>query len=74
MNDFDRILKIVGDKKLAEDVLKLFIEIAGERLLSNERVKADTLKTLLENGLISPLYYKKVYKMWIDIKDKFDGK
>lgn len=76
MTDYDKILKILQDNKgktdkaVAEEMIKLFINIAGERLKSNEGVKVDLIEHFLTMGYIKPEMYRSVYAILQSSKEK----
>lgn len=69
MNDLERIKAITtkyfaqSDGKMEDEILQLFISIAGERIREKERVKANIYQALLTNQVIKPEAVKTVYQL-----------
>lgn len=75
MTDFDRIKDVLAqweieNDKAAEAILKLFIDIAGEKLRTNEGVKAEIYKEILEKGWIKPEHYKTIYEQYKGMQER----
>lgn len=75
MTDQDRIVELmeqhgVKNKSLADDLLGLYIEIAGEKLIEIERAKAGIYRTILTNKLVKPEYMKAIYELMQQSEEK----
>lgn len=69
MTDDERIKETLEEhgvysKALHKQLLQQFIDIAGERLIEKEKLKAGIYKQLLEQKLIKPEYYKAIYELY----------
>lgn len=75
MTDFDRIKDVfaqyeIDNDKCAEAILQLFINIAGEKLRTNEGVKAEIYKEILQKGWIKPEHYKEIYAKYQGMQER----
>lgn len=75
MTDFDRIKDVfaqweINNDKAAEAILNLFISIAGEKLRTNEGVKAEIYKEILEKGWIKPEHAKTIYEQYKSMNER----
>lgn len=75
MTDDARIKELLEEhgaytKALHTELLQLFIDIAGERLIEKERVKAGIYEQLLANKMVKPEYYKSIYELMQKAKEK----
>lgn len=77
-NDQDRIINIINEtvtlsskevNKLADKILGLFIDIAGERLQTTAQTKADIYEALLTNKMVKDEYLKVIYELYINAKE-----
>lgn len=78
MNDYDKIVDVlasheVTNDKLALDLLKLYISVAGEKFREIEGAKYKLLEALLTNQAIKPEHNKVVYKLMSESKEKYNG-
>ena len=69
--DYDRIVDIIkansqlskaDTKKVADGILGLFIEIAGERIETVAQAKADIYRSILTNKMVKDEFLKTIYE------------
>lgn len=75
MNDYDRIESIlrehgISNKKLAEQLLQLLIDIAGERIIAKERAEAEIYRAILTNKMVKPEFTKTIYQLMQSAEEK----
>lgn len=59
----------VYSEALANELLELLIEIAGERLLAKEKAKVEVFNQVLKSKAIRPEYQKLIYQQMLDAKE-----
>jgi hypothetical protein len=57
-------------KALANDLLGLVIEIAGERLIEKERSRAEIYRAILTNKMVKPEFTKTIYQLMQSAEEK----
>lgn len=68
MTDEERIKNVLEEhgaytKALHSELLQLFIDIAGEKLIEIERAKAGIYRTILTQKMVKPEYMKAIYEL-----------
>lgn len=75
ITDDERIKNVLEEhgaytKALHTELLQLFIEIAGEKLIDIERAKAGVYRAILTNKLVKPEYMKTIYQLMEQSEEK----
>ena len=75
MTDDERIKELLEEhgaytKALHTELLQLYIDIAGEKLIEIERAKAGIYRTILTNKIVKPKYMKAIYELMQKSEEK----
>lgn len=75
MTDDERIKELLEEhgaytKALHTELLQLFIDIAGEKLIEIERAKFKIYQAILTNKMVKPEYMKAVYNLMKQSEEK----
>lgn len=75
MTDQERIVATLAkykirNQELADDLLNLFIGIAGERLIEKEKLKVEIYQGILEGQMTKPEFYGEIYSRLMLAKEK----
>jgi len=75
MTDEDRIKECLQEhgkfsSALHKDLLTLYIDIAGEKLIEIERAKARIYRSILTNKIVKPEYMKSIYELMQKAEEK----
>jgi len=75
MTDEDRIKECLQEHgkfspALHKDLLTLYIDIAGEKLIEIERAKARIYRSILTNKIVKPEYMKSIYELMQKAEEK----
>ena len=75
MTDDERIKESLEEhgaytKALHTELLQLFIDIAGEKLIEIERAKARIYRTILTQKMVKPEFMKAIYELMQKSEEK----
>lgn len=78
MTDADRIKELLErhgayTEALSRDLLELVIDIAGDKLMEKERVKAGIYRTILQNKMVKPEFMKAIYELMQKSEERLNG-
>lgn len=78
MTDDERIKQTLEEhgaytKALHTELLQQFIDIAGERLIEKEKVRADIYRAILTNKMVKPEFMKPLYDLMQSAEEKVNG-